>query len=335
MNWKYFIGIDVSKLSLDICVLAGKEKVKIASIENDPKALHAFWKDMCSSHKDFSTSEILCCLEHTGIYNEHLLSFLSARKVDICLENPTHIKLSGGLLRGKNDQVDAWRIAMYAYREKESLRLWEAPRSVISTLKHLSALRNRLINAKKMLSVPGNEIKGFDRQAAKLMISLTKNTTKQIDKDLKAVEGQMQDIIQKDSTLKRLFTITTSVGGVGPVTAIAIIITTNEFKNINQAQKYACYAGVAPFEHSSGTSVRGKTRISHKANKTVKTLLHMAALTAIRYNTDMKNYYDRKVNEGKNKMLVINAVRNKLVHRIFACVNQNRPYEKNYHYTLV
>jgi hypothetical protein len=68
--------------------------------------------------------------------------------------------------------------------------------------------------------------------------------------------------------------------------------------------------------------------VSHQANKGVKTLVHLAALTAIRYNTDMKTYYDRKVNEGKNKMLVINAVRNKLVHRVFACVNQNRPYKK-------
>jgi transposase len=255
--------------------------------------------------------------------------------VDICLENPTHIKLSGGLLRGKNDQVDAWRIAMYAYREKESLRLWEAPRPVIKSLKHLSVLRNRLINAKKMLSVPGDEIKSFDKQAAKLMVSLTKNTAKQIDKDLKAVEGKMQEIIQEDPSLKRLFDITTSVEGVGPITAIAIMITTNEFKNINQPQKYACYAGIAPFEHTSGTSVRGKTRVSHQANKSVKTLLHMAALTAIRYNVDMRNYYQRKVEDGKNKMLVINAVRNKLVHRIFACVNQNRPYEKNYQHMLV
>lgn len=335
MNWTYFIGIDVSKLSVDICVLWGKEKIVNATVKNDPKALQAFWKEMAKCHKDFTSSKILCCLEHTGIYNEHLLSFLSAKKVDICLENPTHIKLCGGLLRGKNDQVDAWRIALYAYREKESLRLWEAPRPVIKTLKHLSVLRSRLINAKKILSVPGNEVKGFDKPAAKLIISLTKNTIKQIEKDLKAVDVKMQEIIQQDPALKRLFDITTSVSGIGPVTSLAIMITTNEFKNIHKAQQYACYAGIAPFEHSSGTSVRGRTRVSHQANKTVKTLLHLAALTAIRYNTDMKNYYDRKVEQGKNKMLVINAVRNKLVHRIFACVNQNRPYKKKYDHMLV
>ncbi len=230
MNWTYFIGIDVSKLSLDICVLLGKEKVKNATVQNDPKALQTFWKELSKSNPDFITGKIICCLEHTGIYNEHLLSFLSSKKVDICLENPTHIKLSGGLLRGKNDQVDAWRIAVYAYREKDSLKLWEPSRPVIKTLKHLSVLRNRLINAKKILSVPGNEIQGFDKQAAKLMVSLTKNTVKQIDKDLKGVEAKMHQIIQEDPTLKRLFALTTSVGGIGPVTAIAMLITTNEFK---------------------------------------------------------------------------------------------------------
>jgi len=162
------------------------------------------------------------------------------------------------------------------------------------------------------------------------MISLSKNTVKQLEKDLKEVEEKMHEIIQEDPTLKRLFTVTTSVGGIGPVTAIAIMITTNEFKNSHKAQQYACYAGIAPFEHASGTSIRGRTKVSHKANKTVKKLLHLAALTAIRYNDDMKNYYDRKVEQGKNKMLVINAVRNKLIHRIFACVKQNRTYEKNY-----
>lgn len=334
MNWTYFIGIDVSKLSLDICVLSGKEKVVNVTLMNDPNALQAFWKQMTRDYPDFTPGQIICCLEHTGIYNEHLLSFLSAKKVDICLENATHIKLSGGLLRGKSDQVDACRIATYAYREKDFVRLWKAPRPVITTLKHLSALRTRLINAKKSLFVPAKEMGYFDKQAAKLMSSLTKTTLRQIDIDLKKVEAKMQEIIQSDPALKRLFSITTSVSGIGLITAIAIIITTNEFQNIRKAPQYACYAGIAPFEHSSGTSVRGRTRVSQKANKSVKTLLHMAALTSIQYNAEIKHYYERKVEQGKNKMLVINAIRNKLIKRVFSCINQNRHFEKNYQNTF-
>ncbi|SEP01487.1 Transposase IS116/IS110/IS902 family protein, partial [Mucilaginibacter gossypiicola] len=106
--------------------------------------------------------------------------------------------------------------------------------------------------------------------------------------------------------------------------------TTNEFKDINDPKKFACYSGVAPFTDESGRVVK-KARVSHMANKKVKTLLHLAAIVAIQHNSDLKRFYERKVEQQKkNKMSVINAVRNKLILRIFACVNQNRPYEKNY-----
>ena len=132
--------------------------------------------------------------------------------------------------------------------------------------------------------------------------------------------------------MNRLYEIITSVNGIGLITASYILVTTNEFININNAKKYACYSGVVPFEHTSGTSVRGKNRVSHMANKNIKTLLHMAALVSIKMKGDMQDYYDRKVSEGKNKMSILNAIRNKLILRIFACVNQNREYEKIYHY---
>ena len=116
------------------------------------------------------------------------------------------------------------------------------------------------------------------------------------------------------------------------VTASYILVTTNEFININNPKKYACYRGVVPFEHSSGSSVRGKTRVSQMANKNIKTLLHLAALSTINMQGDLHEYYNRKVAEGKNKMSVLNAIRNKLILRVFACVNQNREYEKIYCY---
>ena len=121
---------------------------------------------------------------------------------------------------------------------------------------------------------------------------------------------------------------------VGIQTAAQIIIRTNEFRVINDAKKFACYCGVAPFTKESGL-FKGRARVSPMANKKLKKLLHMSALSAINYNTDMKQYYQRKVAEGKNKMSVINAVRNKLIHRIFTCVNQNRKYENIYSNVLV
>ena len=129
--------------------------------------------------------------------------------------------------------------------------------------------------------------------------------------------------------LKELFDIVDSVKGIGPVIATEVLITTNEFKDISDPQKYACYSGFAPSEHSSG-KYKGKSKVSNKANKKVKALFHNGAMSAIQHCKEIKEYYQRKVGEGKNEMLVINNVCNKLVHRIFACISRREKYNENY-----
>lgn len=334
MNYNFFIGIDVSKKTLDFAVFKGKELLFKWNGENDEPGIKKFWAQL-KSHQEFSINEALFCMEHTGIYNQHLLSFLHAKKAAVCLEAAIHIKLSSGLQRGKSDQVDAIRIAQYAFKNCTDVRLWQPKRQVIQQLKHLSGLRSRVINARKQLAVALNETDGFDRDAANECKKLCKASLKALDEDIKRVELKMEQVIASDAELKRLFLVVTSVQGIGKVTATEIIITTNEFKDITDPAKFACYSGVAPFEHSSGSSIKGKTRVSHQANKNMKSLLHMAALVSINYNNDLKAYYQRKVEEKKNKMLVINAVRNKLIWRIFACVKNNRLYQKNYQLALV
>lgn len=162
------------------------------------------------------------------------------------------------------------------------------------------------------------------------MIRCCKQSVKALQEDIKKTEEEIKKVIDCDEKLKELFSIIESVPGVGKITATEIVINTNEFRKINNPRKYACYAGVAPFEHTSGTSVRGKTRTSKKANLKAKSLLHMTSLVAVRFSEDLREYYERKVAEGKNKMNVLNAVKNKIIHRIFACVNQKRLYDKNY-----
>ena len=182
-----------------------------------------------------------------------------------------------------------------------------------------------------MLKTPLKEYSIFvKKKAVKQNTGVCNKALSGIEASLEQVEKAITAIINADPELKRLFTLVTSVVGIGKVTAVQMIVTTNEFKDIDNANSYACYAGLVPYLEESGI-FRGKGRISHMANKKVKTLFHMAALVAIQYNEELKLYYERKVNnEKKNKMSVINAVRNKLVQRIFSCVNQNRLYEKNY-----
>jgi len=329
MEFEFFIGIDVSKDELDFSVQQGKCFLFHQELSNEPGSIKAFIKEL-KKLKGFEMGKTVFCMEHTGIYNNHALSCLYGKKGNICLEAASQIKNSMGNIRGKNDKVDSIRIAEYAYRNRESLRLWEPKREVVSQLANYSAIRSRLLTAQKMLKTPLKELSGFTKKKiAKQNQALCNTAIKAIKGDLAKVDQAIALLISGDAELKRLFAIVTSVCGIGKVTGVQLLITTNEFKDIDQAKQYACYAGVAPFTDESG-KVKKKARVSHMANKKVKTLLHLAAMVAIQYNPDLKAFYERKIGEGKNKMSVINAVRNKLILRIFACVNQNRQYEKNY-----
>lgn len=334
MKFKYFIGLDVSKKTLDFCLLEAGKTLLHQQTENSSKGIQLFI-EQSKKRFDLKLEESLFCMEHTGIYNYPVLDFLSEKQAAIWLESALHIKHSSGLQRGKSDKVDAERIAFYAYRNQDNVKLWQPTRQVIKELKTLTALRTRLINAKKQLKSSWQEGEGFlDKVLQKKVQQCCQQSLKAIDQDLAEVDKQLDQLIASDEELSRLFNLIISVEGIGVVTAREVLITTNEFKDFSEAKKYACYAGVAPFQHSSGTSIRGKARVSHLANKTVKTLLHMSALSAIRNCEELREYYQRKVAEGKNKMSVINAVRNKLILRIFAVVRKNQKYEKSYVYQL-
>lgn len=330
MEFTYFIGIDVSKSELDFAVMQDRKLLFHREIENKTEAIHAFVKEL-GKQPGFDLDRAVFCMEHTGIYNNPILVYLHRKKAKVCLEPATQVKNSLGNIRGKSDKVDAVRIAEYAYKNREDLHIWQPKREVIQKLAHLSASRSRLLTAQKLLKVPLKESATFAKKGiVSQMDQACSRTLNSIKADLEKVEKAINNIVEKDPELSRLFAIVTSVTGIGTVTATQIIITTNEFKDINDPKKYACYSGVAPFARESGL-LKGKPHVSHMANKTVKTLLHMAALVAISYNEDLKKFYERKVNEEKkNKMSVINAVRNKLILRVFACVNQNRKYDKIY-----
>lgn len=330
MEFEFFIGIDVSKNELDFAVMQGKSLLFHREVANTPGAINAFLKEL-GKQAGFTLNKAVFCMEHTGIYSNHLLGCLHKKKASICLEAASQIKNSLGNIRGKNDKTDAIRIAGYAYKNREGLRLWQPKREVICQLAHFTAIRSRLVEAKKMLKTPLKETGIFlSKAASKKNTALCSSTLKAIEADLKKAEKAIAGLVQADDGLRRLFALVTSVKSIGRVTAAQMIIATNEFKDIGSPKKFACYAGVAPFTKESGL-FKGKARVSHIANKKVKTLLHLAAMGAIRHDPEIQQYYQRKVNqENKNKMGTINAVRNKLILRVFACVNQNRMYENNY-----
>lgn len=330
MNMRYFIGIDISKATLDWAVFDGKSIVLQSQSPNTEIGIKATVKAI-KSLPGFAVAESVCCMEHTGIYNAHALSCLHKLHFPLWLENSLQIKKSSGMQRGKNDAIDAARIAQYACRFHDRLRLWQPPRPVIQKLAYLSALRQRLLVARRQLQQPVAELEGFvDKAVVQQMLKACQASLKSLDTDLVTTDRQIKELIQKDDQLKELFGLITSVPGVGATTAAELLVATDEFKSITDPRKLACHAGVAPFEHRSGTSVRGKTRVNQHARKRLKSLFHLGAMSAIRSKGEIQDYYQRKVAEGKNKMSALNAVRNKLIHRVCSVVHRGQKYEKNY-----
>lgn len=328
-NFKFFIGVDVSKETLDFTLVINAKAELHMQTKNTEKDIDLFFKTV-SKRFNIVKEDTICCMEHTGCYTAILLNYLSKKGINTWLESAVEIKYSLGLQRGKNDKVDSKRIAMYAFKNKHLVKLWSAPRKEILQLKKLHSMRNKLKMALTNISKAYSEQKFMEKDIFKLIKESAKHSVNAIKQDIEKVEKAIYDIVRNDKQLWHLFKLITSVKGVGTITACNILIYTNEFKSINDPKKFACYCGVAPFEHSSGSSVLGKTRVSNMANKDMKTYLHMAALAAAHYKGELQDYFHRKVAEGKNKMAVINAIRNKLIHRVFACVRDNRPYQNTW-----
>lgn len=324
----YYFGVDVSKKTLDVALLKEGTILSTHGIENDRKVIQNFFQAY-SRQFHLAGDQAWVCMEHTGIYNYPLLEVLEKLKFNICVEPALQIIKSQGMTRGKSDVIDAKRIAQYGYKNREGLKIWQPQRLTLQKLKALLAQRNRLLKVKRQLETPIRESAGFlDSQIVKALKSSTRGTLKAIDKDLKKLEAQTNELVRLDEKLNNQYQRATSVTGIGPITALHMIVASGEFEQIKKPKQFACHAGVAPFEHTSGTSIKGRTRVSRMADLSLKKLLHMAALSAIHCEGEMKNYYARKVHEGKNKMSVINAVRNKLINRVFVCIDQNRDYKK-------
>jgi transposase len=326
MEFKNIVGIDTGKETLEFAVWKQGKENGLATVNNTVKKLESFIKS-----QSLNLKETLFCMEHTGIYCLPLLKVLQKMNANVWVESAVQIKKSIGLTRGKSDKIDAQRIAQYAYIHQKNVRLWQPERKAIVEIKDLLSQRSRLIKAKNILQVPLNEGKCFiGKEQHKILKQTCKASIAALEKDLDLINQKIESIIDSDETLKELNSYVTSVPYIGKVIGAAVLVATNEFKKISDPKKFACHSGIAPFEHTSGKSIRGKTRVSHLANKGLKTLLHLAALGAISKAGEFKEYYERKLKEGKNKMQVINAVRNKLIHRLFACVNNKRKYQKNY-----
>lgn len=329
----YFIGIDISMDTLDVCILNDcNEKQTVLKVENSIKGI----EKMIDSASGFEPdSEQRYCFENTGNYGLLLCRMLEDQKICYYQVPALEIKLSQGIQRGKNDRIDAWRIANYLKTFAKDLKPYVLPEKALLKVKNLLTYRNILIKVRTQFK---NEKKAF-YQASKIsdvdfeMEDITYHI-QQLDKKITLIEEKIKQQINSEVRINRNFEKITKIKGVGFLTAAYMIVLTNNFTSFQNPRKFNCYAGLAPFEHTSGTSIKGKTKTSKLRNKRIKTVLFNGANSAIIYDEELKAYYKRKKEQGKAHNSIINAVCCKLVYRMFAVVKREQPFVNLVRYNL-
>jgi transposase len=327
MKFKVFIGIDVSKLTLDVYLVQGG---KHAVFSNNKKGFTEMIEWIMELSGEVLHSEIVIAFEHTGIYSDNLMMFLDEHNIPFTVMSGLEIKRSMGIRRGKSDKTDAKLIAEYLYEKREKIKLFQMPSRTIIALKKLASYRERLVQERSGFKTRINEFKEtFPETELEFYTESHKEVIDCFDRQIKQIDSEIRKLIKKEEKLHQQYELINTIKGVGPQTAILMIILTKGFSSFENWRKFASFSGTAPFPNESGL-YRGKTKTSNLANKRIKSLLTMCAETSIQHNPEMRLYYQKRVAEGKNKMSTINIIRNKIIARIFAVVNRKSPYVETF-----
>lgn len=321
------IGIDVSKNTLDVFIHVGQVHHCFANNAKGFLSMIAWVNRQTSVAKE----KRLFVFENTGLYSVALAEFLSDSGSNFSVVSGLEIKKSLGIVRGKDDKSDSKAIALYAYRRRDELQPYKMPSKNLSRIRRLLLLREKLVRQRAGFKSTETEIKEHLHEGEHPMyFRVHHQMILHLSQQIRSVENEIRLILFSDKELFQLFTLITSIVGIGEQTALFMLAYTNGFTLFDNSRKFASYAGIAPFPYQSGTGIRGRTKVNHFANKRFKSLLSNCALSAIANNPEIRSYFERRINEGKNKMSTINIVRNKLLSRIFAVVRRGTPYIGEY-----
>jgi len=324
-KWNVILGVDVSKLTLDISSYELEIHIKI---DNCAQGFKAFQK-WCKTHK-INLQATLIVMEYTGGYEYRFIQFCEAFSIAYCRVPGLEIKSSMGITRGKSDETDSFRISKYGEQRIKEIEPSKPLDKTILLLKQLLSFRKRLVRENAGLQSTLSELRYmYQIETSDTIIRVSKEKIESNTEHINAFEKEIKEIIEANETMLLNYRIITSIKGIGKINAWMTIAYTENFTSFPDARTYAVYVGVLPFGHRSGTSIKGKTRVSNLANKELKQELNQAAKTAIIHDPELKVYAERKV---KNKCypIVLNNVKFKLILRMFSLVKRGELYVENY-----
>lgn len=282
MEFKLVLGVDISKEWFDFCLMNSEfDIIWEAQVKNNPEDIYRFLSEFLAKGYATSFKDVLLCLEHTGIYVQHLIRCYLSKGGRVCMVPAAKVseQLNGKVQWDeKTDSMDARRLAEYAFRFADKLKMWKAQDPTLVKLQAYQRQRERFLNALKMFQMPVNESKSFDSiDISEALEANQAATIEALNNDLKRLEKAINNLIESDEHLSRLFELITSVEGVGAVTAREIIIATCGFAKFqpNEAKAFARFAGVIPLKREFGKSFKKRQTVGKRANKKIKSLLTM------------------------------------------------------------
>jgi transposase len=334
MNRELYIGVDVSKNWLDLAYYDGVDvDWKHGHIRVDNKesgyCLIGKWLKKLGVNREC----VLFCMEHTGLYcqdfrlwlerNGYIYGMVQPRKMHRF--EPDLGENERALDRIKTDEMDSFRIAIYCEKHCRKIKASPSrlPGDAYFKLKRLMAERKQYTRQSVLYKQHMHDISIYDTEGSqerkKVGLGLLTEQIRQTD-------AEIRRIIESDPVLSRNYELLCSIKGIGLVVAVETIILTENFTSITNPRKYACYIGIAPAKKESGVSVRGGEHVSRKGFTQAKADLSLICLVAIRHDPGIKAYWERKKAEGKHSGIVLNAVKFKLVLRMFAVIKRQKPY---------
>ena len=337
---KIVVGIDISKEKIDASAIdvrasqLGVVKLDYQVFENRPMGFRRMLVWARRLVKGAGLEDVLFCCETTGGYDRCLCDYIYAKGLDIWREGALQIKRSMGVRKGKDDKADSLMIAEYAMRHMDKAVIYESPSKILRGLRALLLYRGNLVKEKTQMAVRLKELEATAERSESLNFILRdiRKVIRVLDKSIAESVKQIQKVYDSDASLKKSYDHITSVSGIGIVNATALIAYTGNFAAIRTANKAASYWGCAPFREQSGTSVHKKAYVRCYSSSLLKAYLTQAAECTIKEHGIYHDYYLRLKAAGKPYGVIVNNVRNKLIHLVYSLVTDDKDYEQDHEY---
>jgi transposase len=312
------LGLDIAKLKFNACLMREGGKLRHKVFANNPDG----FSQLSEWLEKQGAGRVHACLEATGAYGDSLAAHLHEQGHTVSVINPAAIKAyaQSRLSRTKTDRVDAALIAGFCSERRPPE--WQPP---APELRELQALVRRLDSLVEVRTMEENRLSsGVTVEAIRESVE---GHIAYLAEQIKRTEALIRDHIDRHPGLKRQHELLDSIPGIGETTAAALLAEVPDIKEYRSARQVAAFAGLVPRERQSGSSVRGRVRLSKIGNARLRKALYFPAVTALRCSPFFQAWAEGLRRRGKSKMAVIGAVMRKLVHLAYGVLKTGRPFD--------